>query len=65
MANFKELLVWQKSVNFVTEIYIVTELFPKNEIYGLTSQIRRASVSIPLILRKEIPEGVKHTIYSF
>lgn len=47
MANFKELLVWQKSVDFVTEIYKITETFPKDETFGLKSQIRRASVSIP------------------
>ena len=47
MANFKELLVWQKSIDFVTEIYRITETFPKAEIYGLISQIRRAAVSIP------------------
>ena len=47
MANFKELLVWQKSINFVTEIYELPNDFPKNEMYGLTSQIRRASISIP------------------
>ena len=47
MANFKELLVWQKSIDFVTEIYRITETFPKAEVYGLISQIRRAAVSIP------------------
>ena len=47
MANFKELLVWQKSIDFVTEIYRITETFPKTEVYGLISQIRRAAVSIP------------------
>lgn len=47
MANFKELLVWQKSIDFVTEMYRITETFPKTEIYGLVSQIRRAAVSIP------------------
>lgn len=47
MANFKELLVWQKSIDFVTEIYKVSDTFPKHEMYGLTSQIRRASVSVP------------------
>ncbi|MFP8896137.1 MULTISPECIES: four helix bundle protein [Chryseobacterium] len=47
MANFKELLVWQRSIDFVTEIYRTTEAFPKDEIYGLPSQIRRAAVSIP------------------
>lgn len=47
MANFKELLVWQKSIDFVTDIYRITETFPKTEIYGLISQIRRSAVSIP------------------
>lgn len=47
MGNFKDLLVWQKSVDFVTEIYVKTEIFPKNEIFGIVSQMRRASVSIP------------------
>lgn len=47
MAYFKELLVWQKSVAFVTEIYRITEEFPKSEMFGLTSQLRRASVSVP------------------
>ena len=46
MAHFKELLVWQKSINFVTEIYKETESFSKSEMYGLVSQIRRATVSI-------------------
>ncbi|MEN4761483.1 four helix bundle protein [Chryseobacterium sp. C39-AII1] len=47
MANFKELLVWQKSIDFVTEIYKITDTFPKDETFGLKSQVRRASVSIP------------------
>ena len=47
MANFKELLVWQKSIDFVTEMYEAKNTFPKQEFYGLVPQIRRASVSIP------------------
>lgn len=46
MHNFKELNVWQSSVNLATEIYRVTKTYPKNEMYGLTSQIRRCSISI-------------------
>lgn len=45
--SYKELIVWQKSIQLVVEIYELTEDFPKEEIYGLTSQIRRAAVSIP------------------
>jgi len=46
MNYFKELKVWQKAMDLVTEIYIKSQLFPKEEIYGLTSQIRRSAVSI-------------------
>ncbi|KEY18654.1 four helix bundle protein [Kaistella antarctica] len=47
MGNFKELLVWKKSIEFVTEIYEITSVFPSEEKFGLVSQIRRAAVSIP------------------
>jgi four helix bundle protein len=45
--NFKNLIAWQKAMDLVVEIYEVTEKFPGEEIYGLTSQLRRAAVSIP------------------
>ncbi|OGI85662.1 hypothetical protein A3A01_01790 [Candidatus Nomurabacteria bacterium RIFCSPLOWO2_01_FULL_39_17] len=47
MNTYKDLTVWQKSIELVTEIYELTKKFPKEEIYGLTSQIRRAAISIP------------------
>lgn len=47
MQSYKDLVVWQKSVAFVTAIYRATESFPKSELFGLTNQIRRAAVSIP------------------
>ena len=47
MNYFKELKVWQKAIELVTETYLKTQSFPKEEIYGLTSQIRRCAVSIP------------------
>ncbi len=43
----KRLLGWQKSMNLVVDIYELTKSFPRDEIYGLTSQVRRASVSVP------------------
>jgi len=46
MHNFRELKIWQKSQELVKEIYQITNVFPPPESYSLTSQIRRASVSI-------------------
>ena len=47
MKAHHKLKVWQRSVDFVAEIYQLTERFPRSEIHGLTSQMRRAAVSIP------------------
>jgi four helix bundle protein len=47
MHNFKELIVWQKARKLVKETYLIIGLFPEEEKYGIVSQIRRASVSIP------------------
>ncbi|HEV7380740.1 MAG TPA: four helix bundle protein [Dyadobacter sp.] len=47
MKNFKELLVWKKSHILTFAIYGTIKLFPKEELYGLTSQIRRSTISIP------------------
>jgi four helix bundle protein len=45
--SYTDLLAWQKSIALVTDVYRETRAFPKDEIYGLTSQIRRAAISIP------------------
>lgn len=47
MLNFKDLAIWQRSHQLTIDIYRATLKFPKEEIYGLTSQIRRAVASIP------------------
>ncbi len=47
VRTFRELIVWQKAMILVTEIYQVTQKFPKEEIFGLISQLRRAAVSVP------------------
>lgn len=47
MNNFRDLVVWKRSVIFVKDVYRLTLLLPKEEIYGLVNQIRRAAVSIP------------------
>lgn len=46
MHHFKELNVWQKSINLATDIYDLTTQYPKQETYGLTSQIRKSAISI-------------------
>ncbi len=48
MHNYKELKVWQKAMDLVVEVYSLTRTFPKDELFGLTSQLRRAAVSIVL-----------------
>ncbi len=45
--NYQDLIVWKKSIDLVSKLYSSTRAFPKEELYGLTSQIRRAGVSIP------------------
>lgn len=47
MSNHKDLEAWKLSIKFVTEIYKITQTFPKEELYGLVSQIRRSAISIP------------------
>ena len=45
--SYRELLVWQKSIRLVLAIYELTEKFPREEVYGLSSQMKRSAVSIP------------------
>lgn len=46
-GNYEDLRVWRRAMDMVIEIYRVTKTFPTEELYGLTSQMRRAAVSIP------------------
>ena len=47
VKKYQELIAWQKGIALVTEIYKVSANFPHHEMYGLTSQLRRAAVSVP------------------
>jgi four helix bundle protein len=47
VKSYRDLKVWQKAMDLLVDVYAITETFPKSEQYGLVSQIRRASVSIP------------------
>lgn len=48
IKTYRDLIVWQKSMKLGTNIYQVTSSFPQSENYGLTSQIRRCAISIPI-----------------
>ncbi|MBW2589790.1 MAG: four helix bundle protein [Deltaproteobacteria bacterium] len=64
LKNYKELKVWQRSYQLCLKIYKITKRFPNEEKYGLTSQIRRAAVSVPSNIaegygRKTTPEYIR------
>ncbi len=69
IKNHTDLEVYQKSIDFVTQIYELTKLFPKEEKYGLSNQLRRAAVSIPSNIsegaaRKNTKEFIQFLYYS-
>ena len=47
MQSYQDLIAWQKAMDLVETVYAATRDWPKEELYGLTSQIRRAAVSVP------------------
>lgn len=51
--SYRDLIVWQKAMAFVTDVYRATDSFPSREIYGITNQLRRAAVAVP----SDIAEG--------
>ena len=65
VKTYQELIVWQKSMDLVEEVYKASRSFPRDEIYGLTSQLRRAAVSIPSNIaegqgRRTTPDFLRH-----
>jgi len=65
LVTYKDLIVWQKSVELVVAVYNLTEQFPKSEIYGLTSQMRRCAVSIPSNIAEGRRRGTKKDYCQF
>lgn len=59
IQNYRDLLVWQKSMDLVTIVYQVTNRFPPSEQYGLTNQLRRAAVSVPSNIAEGHQRGTK------
>jgi four helix bundle protein len=65
VRNYQELIVWQKAMDLVEEVYIASKSFPREEIYGLSSQVRRAAISIPSNVaegqgRSTTPDFLRH-----
>lgn len=65
MNRFKDLIVWQKSIELTTKIYKLTTSFPKSEVYGLTSQITRSCVSIPSNIAEGAGRNSSNEFYQF
>jgi len=65
MKTHLDLDVWKKSMDLVTKIYATTRNFPKEETYGLTSQIRRSAVSIPSNIAEGAARGSKKDFAHF
>jgi len=70
LKNYKELKVWQKAYQLCLEIYKITRGFPSDEKYGLTSQMRRAAVSVPSNIaegygRKTTPEYIRSLHFAY
>jgi four helix bundle protein len=58
VTHYRELIAWQKAMDLAEMIYRATEVFPREEVYGLTSQVRRAGVSVPSNIAEGQGRGV-------
>ena len=65
MPGYRDLVAWKKAMELVTEIYSATQSFPKQELYGLVSQLRRAAVSIPSNLAEGYGRSSSHELHQF
>jgi len=65
IKSYKDLIVWQKAMSLVIEVYKLTENFPKTEIFGLTGQMRRCSISIPSNIAEGRGRGTKKDFVNF
>lgn len=65
MGGHRDLIAWQKSMGLVTEIYLMTQVFPKSELYGLVSQLRRAAVSVPSNLAEGCARNSRNEFHHF
>lgn len=63
--SYRDLIVWRKSIEVVKDVYLITESFPREEIYGLISQMRRAAVSIPSNIAEGRSRGTRKDFVQF
>ena len=65
MKTFRDLLIWQKAMSLVTKCYKTTKQLPKEELFGLTSQVRRCSISIPSNIAEGFGRGTNKDYHRF
>lgn len=65
LAPYQNLIVWQKALDLVVAVYALTGVFPREELYGLTTQMRRAAVSIPSNIAEGSRRGSKKDFRHF
>lgn len=65
MKTFRDLIIWQKAMTLVTNCYKSTNSFPKEEQFGLTSQLKRCSISIPSNIAEGFGRGTNKEYYRF
>lgn len=65
ISSFRELVVWQKATDFSVEIYRTTERFPREDVYGIVSQMRRAAISIPSNIAEGRCRGTRKDFHQF
>lgn len=65
VKSFKDLIVWQKSIELCTLVYQVTKKYPRDELYGIVSQIRRSCVAIPSNIAEGQTRGHKQEYVQF
>ena len=63
--SYRDLIVWQRAIELVVELYAITEKFPREELFGITSQMRRATVSIPSNIAEGRSRGTKADYLNF
>lgn len=65
MKTFRDLMIWQKAMALVTNAYVLTKAFPKEEQFSLTSQIRRCTISIPTNIAEGFGRGTNKDYHRF